>query len=328
MPEAKATAIVRNPPRWLPWLGGKSNRGDAIFRGASRFFALLVVALLVAMAYEMARASTASFEEFGWRFIISRDWDPVNEQFGALPFIYGTVVSSLLALFIAVPVALGIAIYLAELAPLWLRKPVGFLVELLAAVPSVVYGLWGIFVLAPVMAETIEPALRNTLGFLPLFSGPNQGFGMLSGGLILAIMILPTISSVSREVLQAVPNNLREGATALGATRWEVVRVGVLPYARSGLVGAIILGLGRALGETMAITMLIGNRPEISGSLFAPSYTMASVIANEFTEATADVHLAALAEIAFLLFAVTLLLNIVARLLVWQVAKNEAKGAR
>lgn len=328
MPEAKATAIVRKPPRWLPWLGGKSNPGDTIFRGASRFFALLVVALLVAMAYEMARASTASFEEFGWRFVISRDWDPVNEQFGALPFIYGTVVSSLLALFIAVPVALGIAIYLSELAPLWLRKPVGFLVELLAAVPSVVYGLWGIFVLAPVMAETIEPGLRKTLGFLPLFSGPNQGFGMLSGGLILAIMILPTISSVSREVLQAVPNNLREGATALGATRWEVVRVGVLPYARSGLVGAVILGLGRALGETMAITMLIGNRPEISSSLFAPSYTMASVIANEFTEATADVHLAALAEIAFLLFAVTLLLNIVARLLVWQVAKNEAKGGR
>ncbi|MCA9645848.1 MAG: phosphate ABC transporter permease subunit PstC [Myxococcales bacterium] len=320
--------MTRKPPRWLAWLGGKSNPGDTVFRGASRFFALLVVALLVAMAYEMAQASSLSFKEFGWRFIISRDWDPVSEQFGALPFIYGTVVSSLVALFIAVPVALGIAIYLSELAPLWLRKPVGFLVELLAAVPSVVYGLWGIFVLAPLMAETVEPALRRTLGFLPLFSGPNQGYGMLSGGLILAIMILPTISSVSREVLQAVPNNLREGATALGATRWEVVRVGVLPYARSGLVGAIILGLGRALGETMAITMLIGNRPEISSSLFAPSYTMASVIANEFTEATADVHLAALAEIAFLLFGVTLLLNIIARLLVWQVSRHEAKGAR
>ncbi|MCA9626070.1 MAG: phosphate ABC transporter permease subunit PstC [Myxococcales bacterium] len=320
--------MVRKPPRWLPWLGKKSNPGDAVFRGASRFFALLVIVLLLAMAYEMGQASTDSFKAFGWRFIISRDWDPVNEQFGALPFIYGTVVSSLLALVIAVPVALGIAIYLSELAPLWLRKPVGFLVELLAAVPSVVYGLWGIFVLAPLMAQTVEPALRKSLGFLPLFSGPNQGFGMLSGGLILAIMILPTISSVSREVLQAVPNTLREGATALGATRWEVVRVGVLPYARSGLVGAIILGLGRALGETMAITMLIGNRPEISSSLFAPSYTMASVIANEFTEATADVHLAALAEIAFLLFGVTLLLNVIARLLVWQVAKNEAKGAR
>ncbi|MBX3185041.1 MAG: phosphate ABC transporter permease subunit PstC [Polyangiaceae bacterium] len=321
-------SIVRRTPRWLPLLGRSANPGDAVFRSVSRLFALLILVLVLAMAAQMAFAAEESFKEFGWGFITSQKWDPVGQRYGALPFIFGTVVSSLLALLLAVPVALGIAIYLSELAPLWLRKPIGFLVELLAAVPSVVYGLWGVFVLAPLMATTVEPALRSTLGFLPLFSGPNQGFGMLSGGVILAIMILPTISSVSREVLQAVPANLREGAIALGATRWEVVRVGVLPYARPGLVGAVILGLGRALGETMAITMLIGNRPEISASLFAPSYTMASVLANEFAEASQDLHLAALAEISLLLFAVTLLLNIVARLLVWQVSRGEAKGAR
>ncbi len=326
-PKPTAASIIRRKPRWMPWLARTGNTGDAMFRAVSRVSAALLVLLLVAMAVQMAREAEPAFSRFGWGFITGREWNPVTEEFGALPFIFGTVVSSLLALAIAVPVATGIAIYLSELAPLWLRAPAGFLVELLAAVPSVVYGLWGIFVLAPLMADTIEPALRSSLGFLPVFSGPNQGFGMLSGALILAIMILPTISSVSREVLQAVPGNLREGATALGATRWEVVRLGVLPYARSGLVGAVILGLGRALGETMAITMLIGNRPEISASFFAPSYTMASVIANEFSEATADVHLAALAEIALLLFGVTLLLNVVARLLVWQVARADPRGA-
>jgi phosphate transport system permease protein len=202
------------------------------------------------------------------------------------------LVSSLLALLIAVPISLGVAIFLSELAPAWVRGPVGFLVELLAAVPSVIYGLWGIFALAPFLRNVVEPWLGKWLGFLPLFQGPHQGFGMLAGGCIL--MIIPTISSVSREVLRAVPSTLREGALALGATRWEAVRHAVLPFARSGLVGAIILGLGRALGETMAITMVIGNRADISASLFAPAYTMASVIANEFTEATGEVYLAAL----------------------------------
>ena len=272
------------------------------------------------MAVQMARASTLSLSTFGLGFIVSRDWDPVRNLFGALPFIYGTLVSSLLALLIAVPVAFGVALFLTELSPAWLRQPLAFLVELLAAVPSVVYGLWGIFALAPFLRDNVEPVLAKSLGFLPFFSGPHQGYGMLAGGIILAIMILPTIASVSREVLRAVPDAFREGAMALGATQWESLRDVILPFARSGLIGAIILGLGRALGETMAITMVIGNRAEISTSLFAPSYTMASVIANEFTEATGDLYLSALAEIGLLLFVVTLLLNIVARLLVWRVA--------
>jgi phosphate transport system permease protein len=231
------------------------------------------------------------------------------------------MVSSLLALALAVPVSLGVAVYLSELCPAYQRGVLGFLVELLAAVPSVVYGLWGVFVLVPWLDRSVEPLLQRTLGFLPIFRGPHQGFGMLAGGLVLAIMILPTISSVSREVLRAVPLSLREGALAIGATRTEMLRLAVLPYARSGLVGAVLLGLGRALGETMAITMVIGNRAEIQASLFAPSYTMASVLANEFAEATAEMHLSALAEIGLLLFLVTVLLNIVARLLVARVGK-------
>lgn len=321
------TALVRPRPKWLARFGGEVNWGDLAFRVLTALFALSVVLTLGAMAFQMTQASEESIEKFGLGFVTGTEWDPVRELFGALPFIYGTVVSSLLALAISVPISLGVAIFLSELAPGWLRGPVGFLVELLAAVPSVVYGLWGIFALAPFLRETVEPFLGKTLGFLPLFQGPHQGFGMLAGGIILAIMITPTISSVSREVLRAVPSTLREAAFGLGATRWEAVRMAVLPYARSGLVGAVILGLGRALGETMAITMVIGNRAEISASLFAPSYTMASVIANEFTEATGDVYLAALAEIGLLLFVVTVLLNVVARLLVWKVGRPP-RGAR
>lgn len=300
-----------------------ANRGlvrpDALFRFATAIFAGLIVVVLIAIALVMSKASSASFVAFGWRFITSMEWDPVREQFGALPFIYGTIVSSLLALALSVPVSFGVAMYLSEWAPPWLRSPLGFLVELLAAVPSVIYGLWGIFALAPFLRNVVEPLLGKLFGFLPLFQGPHQGFGMLAGGIILAIMITPTIASVSREVMRAVPTVQREGAIALGATKWEAVRVAVLPFARSGLLGAVILGLGRALGETMAITMVIGNRAEISASLFAPGYTMASVIANEFTEATGDVYLAALAEVGLLLFAVTLVLNVIARLLVWRV---------
>ncbi len=309
--------------RSAPFERWRSERkwGDTTFRLITAGFAAVVLLTLGLMAYEMWTASSLSIQEFGWRFIWGREWNPVEEEFGALPFIYGTIVSSLVALFIAVPISFGVAIFLSEMAPEWVRSPLGFLVELLAAVPSVVYGLWGIFALAPWMRETVEPALRDWLGFLPLFQGPNQGYGMLSGGIVLAIMIIPTISSVSREVLLAVPQTFREGALALGATRWETISAAVMPIARSGLVGAVILGLGRALGETMAITMLIGNRPEISASLFAPAYTMASVIANEFTEATEDLYLAALAEIGLLLFVVTVLLNIVARLLVWRVSQ-------
>ncbi|MGH7377323.1 MAG: phosphate ABC transporter permease subunit PstC, partial [Candidatus Methylomirabilales bacterium] len=249
--------------------------------------------------------------------LVTSTWDPVAETFGALPFIYGTVVSSVLALLLAVPLSIGAAIYLAELAPLGIRPPITFLIELLAAIPSVVYGLWGIFVLAPWLRTWVQPTLAAWLGFLPLFHGPRYGVGMLAAGIILAIMIVPFITAVSREVFLAVPNAQREAALALGATRWETTRIAVLRYGRSGLIGAVLLGLGRALGETMAVTMVIGNRPEIALSLFAPGYTMASVIANEFTEATSDLYLAALIEIALLLFAVTVAVNALARFLVW-----------
>jgi phosphate transport system permease protein len=305
----------------------RDNPGDVRFRRITAAFAVLLVAGLFAMALEMAIAAKPALLAVGPAFVIGHIWDPLHGIYGALPFIYGTVVSSLLALSIAVPISLGVAIYLSELAPGWQREVLGFLVELLAAVPSVVYGLWGAFALAPFLRSTVEPALGKTLGFLPLFQGPQHGFGMLAGGLVLAIMILPTISSVSREVLRAVPLQLREGALALGATRTEMLKIAVLPYARSGLVGAMLLGLGRALGETMAVTMVIGNRAEISTSLFAPSYTMASVIANEFTEATDALHLAALAEIGLLLFFVTVILNIVARILVSRVG-NTVEGGR
>jgi phosphate transport system permease protein len=319
-------SLVPPRPKLFAKLGREANFGDLAFRRITALFAAAVIVLLAWMAWEMGLASKLSLTHFGLGFITGRDWDPVHDHYGGLPFIYGTVVSSLLALVIAVPISIGIAIYLSELAHPKLRAPLGFLVELLAAVPSVVYGLWGIFALTPWLRDSVEPALEKTLGFLPLFQGPHHGFGMLAGGIILAIMITPTISSVSREVMRAVPATLREGAIGLGATRWEVVRVAVLPYAKSGLVGAIILGLGRALGETMAITMVIGNRSEIATSLFAPSYTMASVIANEFAEATAPLYLAAIAEVGLLLFGVTVALNVFARLLVWRVGRLPEGG--
>jgi phosphate transport system permease protein len=303
------------------WPGRDVNLGDRVFRLITATFAAGAIVTLAAMALQMTRASALSLSRFGFGFVVNTHWDPVRELYGALPFIYGTLVSSLLALAIAVPISLGVAVYLAELAPGWVRRPLGFTVELLAAIPSVVYGLWGIFVLAPWLRESIQPNLKDALGFLPLFSGTPRGYGMLAGGLILAIMILPTIASVSRDVMRAVPNAYREGALALGATRWETVWAAVFPVARSGIVGAIILGLGRALGETMAVTMVIGNRAEISASLFDPSATMASVIANEYTEAASDLYLSALSELGLLLFAVTVLLNIGARLLLWRVSR-------
>jgi phosphate transport system permease protein len=314
-------------PSLLPFASpGSGNTGDRVFLGVTAAFAALIIAGLGAMAAEMAVASLPTLGTFGLGFLVGAVWDPVHAVFGALPFIYGTVASSLLALAIAVPVSLGVAVYLSELAPEWQRGPLGFLIELLAAVPSIVYGLWGAFALAPWLRSSVEPFLANTLGFLPLFSGPQQGFGLLAGGIVLSIMILPTIASVSREVLRAVPSSLREGALALGATPTEVVWLSVLPFARSGLVGAVLLGLGRALGETMAITLVIGNRAEISASLFAPSYTMASVIANEFTEATNELHLSALAEMGLVLLFVTVLLNALARLLVARVVSAPTEG--
>jgi phosphate transport system permease protein len=322
-PTAHDTALaIRAPRRWA-----EVNLGDRVFRWVTAGFAGLIVLTLGAMALQMLRASGPSLARFGPGFLTSVEWDVVHEQFGALPFIFGTVASSLLALVVAVPIAIAIALFLSELAPGWLRRPLGFVVELLAAIPSVVYGLWGIFVLAPWLRTTVEPLFGNVLGFLPLFQGAPRGYGMLAAGLVLAIMILPTIASISRDVLRAAPGTLREGALALGATRWEAIRAVLLPFVRSGLVGAVILGLGRALGETMAVTMVIGNRAEIAASLFAPSHTMASVIANEYAEASSDVHLAALSEIGLLLFVVTLLLNIGARLLVWRVGQLPG-GAR
>jgi phosphate transport system permease protein len=297
----------------------KGARGDRLLQLLTRAAASGLLVLVVAMVAAMAWLARPALRAFGGAFLVTSTWDPVAEVFGALPFIYGTLVSSLLALAIAVPLGLGAAIYLAELAPLWIRPPIAFLIELLAAIPSVVYGLWGIFVLAPWLREWVQPALGTALGVLPLFQGPPYGVGMLAAGIILAIMIVPFIAAVAREVLLAVPSTQREAALALGATRWETTRVAVLRYGRSGLIGAVLLGLGRALGETMAVTMVIGNRPVISASLFAPGYTMASVIANEFTEATSDLYLAALVEVGLLLFAVTVLVNALARLLVWSV---------
>jgi phosphate transport system permease protein len=323
----KAEPPVRAALRTL-WPRREVNLGDRVFRLITAGFGVAIILVIAGMTLEMIRASSLSIARFGIGFVFSSEWDPVRGEFGALPFIYGTLVSSLLALLIAVPISLGVATYLAELAPAWIRNPFGFVVELLAAIPSVVYGLWGIFVLAPWLRDTVQPGLAEGLGFLPLFTGAPRGYGMLAGGLILAIMILPTIASVSRDVMRAVPTVFREGALALGATRWEAISTGVFPIARSGIVGAIVLGLGRALGETMAVTMVIGNRAEISASLFAPSATMASVVANEYTEAADDLYLSALSELGLLLFVVTLLLNILARVLVWRVGRLPSGGVR
>lgn len=283
--------------------------------------AMLVLLLVLAIAASMVVDSAPSLQKFGLGFLTSQTWNPVAGSFGAFAFIYGTVVTSALALLIGAPIGLGTAIALNELVSGQVRGIFSALVELLAAIPSVVYGLWGIFVLAPILRAYVEPFLRTTIGFLPLFSGPAYGVGMLAGGLILAIMIVPTIAAVSRDVLRAVPADQREAMLALGATRWETIQGAVLPYARTGILGGITLGLGRALGETMAVTMVIGNRPAISASLFAPGYTLASVIANEFVEATTDLHLAALTEIGLVLFGVTVTVNAVARLLVWRIGR-------
>jgi phosphate transport system permease protein len=303
--------------------------GDRVYTGAITLFALCVPVLLILVALEIFIAGWPALHRFGFSFLTSSDWDPVNGRFGAAPAIYGTLVSSAIALAISTPLAIGVAIFLSEFAPQWLRQPVAFLVDLLAAVPSVVYGLWGIFVLLPILRTGVMPFLRDKLhlGVLPFFSGPAYGPSMLAAGLILSVMVLPYISSVSREVLLAVPRSQREAALALGATKWETIWGAVLPYAKSGIIGGVILGLGRALGETMAVTMLIGNRPQISASLFAPGYTMASLIANEFSEASGDLHLSALMAVGFVLFVITLIVNAVARWLVWQVSRSSGEKA-
>ncbi len=296
--------------------------GDAVFRVGVGACAISIIAVVALILAELLLHSDESLRAFGLRFFIGRDWDPVAGEFGALPFIYGTVVSSLLALVLAVPLALGVAVFTTEMCPRGLRALLSFLVELLAAIPSVIYGLWGIFVLAPLLRSTVQPWLARYLGWTGLFGGPAYGIGMLAAGVILAIMVIPSIAAISREVMMAVPQPQREAVLALGATRWEMIRLAVLRNARAGIFGAVILGLGRALGETMAVTMVIGNRPEIARSLFAPGYTLASVIANEFSEASGTLYLSALVEIGLALFLVTMVVNTLARLLVWSVTRG------
>ncbi len=301
---------------------GNSHITDRIFYYLMLACGLCVLALVGVIIYELVSKSNLSWHAFGLKFFFRSEWDPVNEQFGALPFVYGTLVSSLLALAFAVPLALGVAIFITEMCPKWLSGPLAFTTELLAAIPSVIYGLWAIFVLVPLLRQYVEPFLARYFGWTGMFEGAPYGIGMLAAGVILAIMVIPIVSSITREVMTAVPQQQREAVLALGATRWEMIRTGVLRNARAGILGGVILGLGRALGETMAVTMVIGNRPEIAKSLFAPGYTMASVIANEFSEATSDTYLSALVEVGLALFLVTIIVNILAQVLVWTVTRG------
>ena len=319
---AKRTSEAARQPRWRRDVHG----GDRAFFWILRGVALGILAILAGIALNLLHLSVPALRDFGWKFFASAEWNPVTAEFGAASFIYGTVVSSLLALLLAVPVSVGVALFLNELAPRRLATAVGFLVEMLAAIPSVIYGLWGIFVLAPWLRVEVQPWLGKYLGFLPLFQGPPYGVGMLAAGVILAIMITPTISAICREVFKAIPLAQREAALALGATRWEMMRLSVLKAARSGILGAVILGLGRAMGETMAVTMVIGNRAEISASLFAPAQTMASVIANEYAEASETRHLAALAAVGLALFVVSFVINSVARFIVWRFERQSSGG--
>ena len=290
-------------------------KDELLFRVGTGAFALVLIVIVAGIGVELYRQSRLSIAEFGLKFWMTDTWDPVSGEFGARPFIWGTMYSAVLALIISTPIALGIAIYISELAPNWQKRPLVFLTELLAAIPSIVYGLWGVFVLVPLVRQ-FEVNTPEFLKGIPLFSGPPLGVGMLSAALILAIMVIPFSSSVAREVLKAVPQAQREGAYALGATRWEAIRMALF-YARTGIIGAVMLGFGRALGETMAVTMVIGNNPQITWSLYAPQYTMAAVLANEFTEATEDLHLHALVEIGLVLFIMTLVINSLSRLLIW-----------
>lgn len=289
---------------------------------------LIIVLLLGFMIYTLVIDSWLSFEKFGLPFFWTSTWDPVFEKFGALPFIYGTLVSSFVALILAVPIGLGCAIYLAEYATPGIRKWVSLFVDLLAAIPSVVYGLWAIFSLVPIMRTIVQPFLGKYFGFLPFFQGPNYGLGMLSASVVLAIMIVPFIISISREVILAVPTVYKESAYALGSTRWEAVSTVVLSYGKTGIIGGIILALGRAIGETMAVTMIIGNNVTISASLFSPGYTLASVIANEFSEATSNLYLAALIQIGFTLLMVSIVVNVIARLLIWSVSHSQSDSKK
>ena len=306
---------------------GRRNKGDRAWAAGTSLLGASILVVGGIIVLEVWGVARPALREFGLGFLVSRDWDPVSGSFGALPFVYGTLVTSAIAMLVALPIGVALALFLSEMGPKALRPPVSFAIETLAAIPSVIYGLWGLFVLVPWLRGTVEPFLGHRLGFLPLFSGPPIGLGYLAAGLILAVMILPTISSVTLEILKTVPPPLREGALALGATRWEAIRMAVLPYSRAGIFGAALLGLGRALGETMAVTMVIGNSPEIHASLFAAGYSLPAVIANEFAEATGALHTGALAALALVLFGITFFLNALARLLVRAVARGPARAA-
>jgi phosphate transport system permease protein len=305
----------------------KKLNGDLVFRYLTTCFAFSILLILALMIFEMTSESMPSIKAFGWKFITSSDWDAVQEVFGALPYLYGTLVSSILALLLATPLSIGAAVFITEIAPQRVGAVVAPLVELLAAIPSVIYGLWGVLVMAPWLQSTVQPFLIEHFGFLPFFEGAPYGVSMLAAVFILMIMVVPIITSITREVLLAVPQSQKEAAIALGATRWEMIKMAILPYGRSGILGAAILGLGRAVGETMAVTMVIGNAPNISLSLLSPAYTMPSVIANEFAETTSKLHAAALMEIGLILMVVTLVINALARLLIWSVSKSAGGAA-
>src|ERR1700676_5761868 len=314
-------ATTTSVPGASPISGSRSllsrlREGDEIARLITFLFAASVVVVTFLLVFELWQGSALPRHKFGFNFFVTRVWDPIFDQFGALPFIYGTLVTSAVALFLAVPLGIGAAIFLAELAPPRISDILQFFIDLLAAVPSVIYGLLGVFVVVPLVRTVIHPVLNKTLGFLPIFSGPSYGVGFITAGIVLAIMVIPYIISVSREILLSVPRDQREAALALGSTRWESTWKVVVPFAKTGIMGSIFLALARALGETMAVTMVIGNSPQISASLFAPGYSIAAVIANEFTEATGDMYLQALVELGLVLFLLTFILNGVARLLI------------
>lgn len=313
LPGHRLTGRVRHP-------------GERIFPGLTLLFAVLVVIIVAAIVVILGIDALPSVRRFGLDFISSSVWDPVRQVFGALPAIYGTLLSSLIGLLFAVPISLGAAIFLTEVAPSWLRGPASFLIEMLAAIPSVIIGLWGLFVMVPFLRSPVETWLGDKLGFLPLFQGPPFGVGFLAAGLILTVMILPIITALSRDAIRAVPATQREAMLALGATRWETIRRVVLPYCRSGIIGAVILGLGRALGETMAVTMVIGNSYVLTASLFSPGATIASKIASEFSEASGELNIGALVELALILFIITLVINVIARVFIWRLSSVKQAG--
>ena len=304
--------------------------GDTIFRLLTLFSAVLVLALLGGVIVSLMIGAVPAFQAFGWRFLIEQSWNPVTERFGAIAPIYGTVVTSVIAMLIAVPVGLAIAMFLSELCPMWLRRPLGIAIELLAGIPSIIYGIWGLFVLAPILQTTVQPALIELFGPVPLlsslFAGPPYGIGTLTAGIILAVMVLPFITSISRDVFQTVPAVLKEAAYGLGATRWEVFWQVVMPYARAGVIGACMLALGRALGETMAVTFVIGNAHRISASLLAPGTTISATIANEFTEAVGDLYTASLIALGLLLFVITFIVLAIARYLLMRLEQQEGRA--